>query len=113
MENLFKKFFKGEARLVSEWPPSVPSVNNEREDRLNSLRTRLDGLNKNKDWNDWTQADRDSVRELELDIKRLEDSMKADGVPDPADATRLRENLEEERAVNQRMEALTKRVRGK
>ena len=66
MENLFKKFFK--VKLASVEAPAEGEPHN----KLEALKKRLDEVEKQKDWNDWTQADRDLVERLEDEIKKLE-----------------------------------------
>ena len=112
MENLFKKFFKSEARLAStEWPPPEPQTETEDEiiKRLEGLRKRLGDLNSQKDMNDWTVEDRQQTKLLEDEIAALEQKLEGDS---PKKEMESIVNQSEDPDVKRRLDEFMKKVRG-
>lgn len=110
MENLFKKFFGRQARLVSsEWPPSEPQTDRDAKAKIDDLKRRLAELNSQKDWNDWTVEDRQMAQHLEDEINVLEKKLES---PAEGPMNQSVADQTEDSEVKKRLDDLMKKVRG-
>lgn len=69
MENPFKKFFKKEVRLISEWSPN--GLNMSKEEKLADLKAQRDSLKANMAA--WPRGVNEATTGSNLDVRRMEE----------------------------------------
>ena len=117
MENPFKKFFKGEVKLVSEWPLPEPQTKTreELEENLRKLREQLTGLyriNSGDALGTWTWEDTRLADKLKREIEEVENKLNTNVQQDRGGFEKIKDTADEDSEVKARLDEFMKKVRG-